>query len=199
MDKMALFIDDGYLQSILKSFGKLKPDYTDEQPRWKTDYSKLVELMKSKLTKGKEELLRTYYYTCKKDHYNTEEEKTKQERFFHTLNMIPQFECRLGTLKTSCDESGIPRYEQKQVDVQIAVDIVRLSLKQRITKAIIISGDADLIPAIKAAKEEGVVVELFYVQGTAGSELLETVDFATMIDEAWLDQIRMTNKSVSEF
>lgn len=192
MDKMALFIDDGYLQNVLRSFGKLKTDYTYEQPRWKTDYSKLVELMKSKLTQGNEELLRAYYYTCKREYYSEEEEK-RQERFFHTLKMIPQFECRFGTLKISYDEDGFPRYEQKQADVLIAVDIVKLSLKGKITKAIIISGDADLIPAIKAAKEEGVVVELFYEPGTAGSELLETVDFKTAIDEKWLEQIRMTD------
>ena len=183
MYKTACFIDDSYFQNVLRNMDK---------PRAKTDYSKLVARMK-----GEDELLRAYYYTCKcyVSENPTEEElnyREKQERFFYSLQKLNQFECKFGRLERRFHEDGTPSFIQKQVDVLMAMDIVTLSLKHLITKASIISGDADLIPAIQVAKNEGVVVELFYSFNTASRELLQTVDIATEINSDWLEGIRLT-------
>lgn len=187
MDKTACFIDDGYLQNVLKDSGKLKFGYSDEQSKWKTDYSKLVSLMK-----GEEKLLRTYYYTCKRENLSEEDDK-KQESFFYSLDKLSQFECKFGRLEyRGEDKEGKPIYIQKQVDNLITIDIVMLSFKHLITKATVISGDADLIPAIKFAKNEGVIVEVLYFPGSTSNELLKTVDIATELNYDWLEKIRLT-------
>ncbi len=52
-------------------------------------------------------------------------------------------------------------YHEKGVDVQIAVDIVRGSIKNEYDKYYLISSDTDLLPAIKTGKDEG--KEIVYV------------------------------------
>jgi uncharacterized LabA/DUF88 family protein len=54
---------------------------------------------------------------------------------------------------------------QKDVDVLLAIDLVRLSSKGQIQKAFLVAGDADFSPVVKAAKDEGVMVKLFYSEG----------------------------------
>ena len=180
MDRAACFIDGGYFQNILKSFG---------EPR--VDFSKLVEFMR----KGNP-LLRAYYYNCHRLIREGHEEEdrayqVKQNGFFHSLSMIPQFECKFGKLKQYTNQFGKDEFVQKQVDVLMAIDVVTLSAKKLINHAKIIAGDSDLIPAVQVAKNEGVVVELFYLYGTADVELLKTVDIATAIDYDMIDMVRI--------
>lgn len=47
------------------------------------------------------------------------------------------------------------KFHEKGVDVQIAVDIVRGSIKNEFSKFYLISSDTDLLPAIQTAKDEG--------------------------------------------
>lgn len=182
-NRIACFIDGGYFQNVLKYFA---------EPR--IDFSKLSTWMK-----GEKQLLRTYYYNCKllTNENPTEEElkrRDKQIGFFNRLQMIPQFECKFGTLERRPNGEGYTLI-QKQVDVMMALDIATLSLKHLITEAKIISGDADLIPAIQLAKNEGVVVELFYSAGTVSRELLQIVDSATEINYDWLEEIMMSEEN----
>jgi len=53
------------------------------------------------------------------------------------------------------------KFHEKGVDVQIAVDIVRGSIKNEYNKFYLISSDTDLLPAIRTAKDEG--KEIIYV------------------------------------
>jgi uncharacterized LabA/DUF88 family protein len=60
------------------------------------------------------------------------------------------------------DADGNPIYAQKRVDIMLGVDLVLLAAKSRIHKAALFTGDSDFIPAIKAAKNEGVNIHLFH-------------------------------------
>jgi uncharacterized LabA/DUF88 family protein len=90
----------------------------------------------------------------------TEEQKTLyagKVKFFNALSKLPSFEPRFGKQR--------PRgggYVQKGVDVLLAVDLVRLSSKGQIQKAFLIAGDGDYVPAVKAAKDDGVAVKLYH-------------------------------------
>lgn len=53
------------------------------------------------------------------------------------------------------------KFHEKGVDVQIAVDIVRGSIKNEFDKCYLISSDTDLLPAIQTAKDEK--KEIIYV------------------------------------
>jgi len=44
-------------------------------------------------------------------------------------------------------------FEEKQTDVNIAIQLFKLSIEDKYDKAIIISGDSDLIPSINAVRK----------------------------------------------
>jgi uncharacterized LabA/DUF88 family protein len=64
-------------------------------------------------------------------------------------------------------------FEQKGVDMRIGIDVATLSLKKIVDRIILLSGDTDLIPAIKLARREGVQISLAEVP--AGSQLAKVL------------------------
>ena len=52
----------------------------------------------------------------------------------------------------------VPRIEQKGVDMRIGLDIATLALKRIVDAIVLVTGDADLVPAIKLARREGLQV-----------------------------------------
>jgi uncharacterized LabA/DUF88 family protein len=142
-----VLIDNGYLSAILR----------DEFGSARVDYLKLSEA----ICKGYYRL-RTYVYDCLPYQGNppTEEQKTLyagKVKFFNALSKLPSFEPRFG--KQRPRKGG---YIQKGVDVLLAVDLVRLSSKGQIQKAFLVAGDGDYVPAVKAAKDDGVSVKLYH-------------------------------------
>lgn len=73
--------------------------------------------------------------------------------------------------------------EQKGVDMRLGIDVATLALKQQVERIIVISGDTDMIPAIKLARREGVQVALVALQGGAGvnKHLVEDSDLVRTI------------------
>ena len=69
------------------------------------------------------------------------------------------------------------------MDIYLGVDMVMLAVKGRISRAILITGDSDFLPAIRAAKSEGVLVHLFHGTGPQQPhrDLWEEVDDRTVI------------------
>ena len=65
---------------------------------------------------------------------------------------------------------------QKGVDLKMGMDIAYLSMKRIVDKLIIISGDSDLIPAIKFAAKEGLNVYLITLGNNVKDSLVEQVD-----------------------
>ena len=54
----------------------------------------------------------------------------------------------------------IPKIQQKGVDMRIGLDIASLALKRLVAAIVVVSGDADLVPAMKLARREGLRVFL---------------------------------------
>lgn len=142
------------------------------------------------------ELLRTYYYHCPPYQSNppTQDERDRKSKFdrFHTvLQNIPRFEVRLGKLEFRGVDAntGKPQFEQKRVDILLGVDLVRLASKGQITDAILLAGDSDFLPAIQAAKDEGVLFRLYHGKAPH-RDILLVADERTQIDQAFIDSIR---------
>jgi uncharacterized LabA/DUF88 family protein len=75
------------------------------------------------------------------------------------IRSLPGFFVRNGTVPGR--DRG-KRREQKEIDVMLGVDMVKHALKGNIKRAVLISGDLDLRPAVEALVEEGVAVEVWY-------------------------------------
>lgn len=59
-----------------------------------------------------------------------------------------------------CGQSNY-KYQEKGVDVGMAVELVADSLKKRTQQVVLLSSDTDLIPALKVVKQEG--IEIIYL------------------------------------
>lgn len=178
MNRTALFIDAGYLNNVLK-----------EIPNQIIDYNKFSKLI------GGVDLFRTYYYNSLPFVTNNPSKedllRIDQANFFYkTLKEIPNFEIRLGKL-IKIYQGGKESYQQKQVDSLITIDLLNLSFKNKITKAIIITGDSDFVPLVEIVKKEGVQVHLFH--GSSYSrELYEICDMRTKINYQLLQKCGKT-------
>jgi|ERR1051326_996955 uncharacterized LabA/DUF88 family protein len=54
----------------------------------------------------------------------------------------------------------VPKILQKGVDMRIGLDIASLALKQLVGTIVLVTGDSDLVPAMRFARREGLRVYL---------------------------------------
>jgi uncharacterized LabA/DUF88 family protein len=180
MSRAAIFIDGAYLDFTMKNdFGGVRVDHSKFS----------LELLPPGL-----DLLRTYFYHCPPYQANppSQDEKDRKARFdrFHSaLQKLPRYEVRLGVLAKRFDDAGKVRFEQKRVDILLGVDLVRLSAKSQITEAIIVAGDSDFLPAIDAAKDDGVLIRLIHGR-TAHDALKLAADERVQLDQAFVNRIK---------
>ena len=181
-NRVAIFIDGAYLDHLL----------VGEFNKARIDYDAL-----SKQMAGDADILRTYYYHCMpyQDNPPTQEQSERYattRRFFTMLDSLPRYTVRLGRLAyRGVDDQGKPRFEQKRVDILLSVDMVQLAAKQTIQEAVLLAGDSDFIPAVSAAKSEGVVVKLFHGQ-SVHADLRQEADERTLITEDFIHAILRT-------
>jgi uncharacterized LabA/DUF88 family protein len=174
MNAAAIFVDGGYFDRVSRDCGSPRIDFG----RLATELSR------------PNDLLRTYYYHCLPylSPVPTPEEQERyagKQRFFSALNRLNRFEVREGKLeyRGTDRDSQKPIFEQKRVDIALGVDLAMLAVKQRIGRAILITGDSDFLPAIRAAKHEGVIVHLYHGSGPQQPhrDLWDEVDERTLI------------------
>ena len=181
MVKAAVFIDGGFFVKVLGDLGSPQ-----------IDYAKFSELICKQ-----NQRLRSYYYDCLpfRSEPPTQHEQTlysNKQSFINKLQLLPRFEVRLGTLARRFNG-----FQQKGVDVLFSVDLVRMSWAKQIEHAIILTGDSDFIPAVNAAKEAGVVVELYYYKSpnprgpSTHDELIKAVDERSPIDKTIINQAKI--------
>jgi uncharacterized LabA/DUF88 family protein len=179
MGRCAVLIDGAYLDKVLDNdFGKAR-----------IDIGRLGEELA-----GSMERLRTYYYHCMPCTSNppTPEERVRfaaKDAFIFNLKNLPRFQFRQGKLQKIGNE-----YRQKRVDILMAVDLVRMSASRQIDKAILITGDSDLVPAIESARDSGVIVELYFSPHSRHDELLQACDERFEITRNLMDKVRLPGK-----
>ena len=108
----------------------------------------------SSFLSSREKLVKILYFTA---YYpGTPERRLKHQTYIRAIE-VPGVETIYGEFKRKdkyCDHCGrsFPGFEEKQTDVNIAIELFRQAVTNTYDTAIIISGDSDLIPAIKAVK-----------------------------------------------
>jgi uncharacterized LabA/DUF88 family protein len=135
-----------------------------------------------------------YYHTLDQDQRPNESpvECTTRVKAFETrldtINSFENFHVREGSVSR---RRNAKKREQKEVDVQLAVDMLTHSFSKNIQRAILLSGDLDFLPLIDAVANLGVMVEVWYEKTSAAKELYRRADQAYKIrpDEAiqWTD------------
>lgn len=182
MHRAAFFIDGAYLDKVLEK----------EFNGQRTDYPALINALMAKAGPDRE-LIRAYYYHCLpyQDKSPTSDQNSRFSRaqgFFRKLQRSPRFEVRQGRLAyRGTDREGKPIFEQKRTDLLMGIDLVLLASKRAIDEAFIVAGDSDFIPAVQAAKSEGIVIYLVCGEN-CHDELLDEVDERIKLDSAIVSQ-----------
>jgi uncharacterized LabA/DUF88 family protein len=181
MGRYAVFVDGGYLDRLVAEMGNVK-----------VCFRKLSDHFA-----GSDERLRTYYYHCAPFQSKSPAEREQQpksgfDRFVAAIEgSVPRLQVRLGRLAFRQEPEGTARYEQKQVEVLLAVDLVRLSCERQIQRAVIVAGDSDFVPAIQVARDAGTIVQVCYgVNPRPHDELLRASDDRILIDQEFLNAVR---------
>ena len=124
-----------------------------------------------------------------------------RKRFFEVLRGHPNLAVRLGDVRKDggrswvlkaqpqksllsgsiavdelTDDDFAPALRQKGVDMRIGLDIATITLKRQAKTIILVSGDADFVPAAKLARREGVQFVLDPLWQDIPPDLFEHID-----------------------
>jgi len=116
----------------------------------------LKGLSEAFISPSKEELKKVYYFTAL--YPSSDQLKANRHKTYIKALASVGVETVYGKFKRHDRWCPLCRkhfdaLEEKQTDVNIAIYLFNLSITEQYDKALIVSGDSDLIPAIKAVKE----------------------------------------------
>jgi uncharacterized LabA/DUF88 family protein len=177
--KVIVFIDCFNLHHAINAY----PKY--HKYKW-LDLSKLANLY---ITKN-ESIVDILYFTALA---TWNQNKVKKHKLFIKANELNGVHVIFGEFKKRDKFCNLRKrkyqtFEDKQTDVNIVIQLFKLSIEKKYDKAIIISGDSDLIPSINAVrktfpnKQIGVVIPI----ARRAEELKHTCDFYMKMKEKQL-------------
>jgi uncharacterized LabA/DUF88 family protein len=108
------------------------------------------------------QVIRRYYYTCAQG----DDEKLEKLTGLKVVGIEAPFVFK--------EEKG---RKSKQVDISLATDMLTHAFRKNYDMAVLVAGDEDYIPLVKAVMSEGRRVVLWFVQDGLSSKLVNTVDY----------------------
>ena len=185
MINAALFIDNSNFYHALKESGKL--------PFHPKDYSLLFEKLSIWF-----DLKQIILYDASKDSGIEPEQYASQQRFHAKIKALSEkwpIELKTRKLKYRRIETRkIPI--EKGIDILIAVDAIKAALSKKVDSIIILSGDADFVPAVEFIKSLGLKTVNVHLYSGSSTELRNKCDENITIefDNVDMKLRRSTNK-----
>lgn len=156
---------------------------------------KISKMMRSKVRLHVESVKNEYEEIKKnymKEIYKQERNSEGQKEFLINLTQTPFIEMKTTPLKQS---NG--KIYQKGVDVMIATDLVHLAHISAYDIAIILSGDTDLIEAVKLVRNLGKIV-IIVSYHTPGDHKLSNISDLMTAGDYFLNLRNFTEKDIAE-
>lgn len=163
-----LFVDGGYLRSVVKRLGV--EFFAGSEPA--VDYN----LLGAGFTK-------CFYYDCLpvarpgEEAASTERRRSRQRAQLSEIRSLRGSHVFEGVLTGEGS-----RARQKQVDVQIAVDLLTHSYRKNMHRATFIAGDQDFRPLVEAVVRDGMFIEIWFERTSASTDLLDAADGRAEVD-----------------
>src|SRR3989344_3638879 len=149
--RVAIFIDGSNLYHNLKRFNI------------KTTFEEIIKKVETR-----REIVDIFYYTALLDKLIDEESYKEHKRFLDKIKEIPNFHVVLCNLRKIILEDGSVDFAIKGDDVYLATDLIKGAYENLYDVAIIVSGDADFIPAIKLVQKNGKkVINAFFPKSSS--------------------------------
>ena len=188
MERVAVFVDGSNLYHGLKN----------AFARADIDFLKLAQALA-----GDRQLVRIYYYNVPRRQEDDPRSYEEQLRFFENLRRTEYLTVNLGrlqkrhtktTVKETCPKCGqpceftenVPTYTEKGVDVKLAVDMIRLARNNVFDTAVIVTEDADFVPAVHEVQEYGKHVESAYTR--RAYHLPTECDRFVLLDRSFMEE-----------
>ena len=160
--KIAVMIDGGF---FVKRFNAL---YNKERKMNGAEVADYLYTLAHLHIGNENTLYRIFYYDCypfaKNNNWHLHTNKVK--------------ELLKGTLKVEDikEEDVYIDIRQKGIDMKIGVDIASMALKKFVDRIVLVSGDADFVPAAKLARREGIDFILDPMKARVEPSLFEHID-----------------------
>lgn len=178
MERISFFIDGFNLYHSLKQ--------NSPQSRWLD-----LHALCSAFLKDDEAIEKIYYFTALSWNPSKAEKHKRYIKALRTKGVIPVLG-KFKSVQKRCNICGryYETHEEKRTDVNIAMSLFEDGMKDLYDKAVIISGDSDLIPPIEKvqsnfpSKKIGVIIPI----SRRAKELKEVADFSGKITQKILKQ-----------
>lgn len=169
MQRVAVFIDGSNLYKGL---------VTAVSPEYRLDFVRFIE----SLVAGRS-LLRAYYYNVP---LPAEDPASRaHQSFLNYLKRVPYVSVRLGRLERRGDS-----FVEKGVDINIAVDMLRLAYARAYDAAVLVSGDGDFVEVIRVIQDMGIQVENTTFNALSSFQLAQHSDRFFPLDELDWEALR---------
>lgn len=185
--KVALFFDG-------KNFYKAFERYENYNPNAEIDYNKLAAWLTNEVSGETGDLIGAYYYTG----YTPPNKGGSPEfrDFLDGLELLTGYlvkrEERVKRNAT-CTKCG-SRYEyrtEKRVDTQLVADMIQLAAVNAYDAAVLLSGDQDFVPAVKATNDLGKRVYIAAWPGSGVSKALRALCYGQIDLKDGFDRFSM--------
>jgi uncharacterized LabA/DUF88 family protein len=177
MKKVSIFIDGNNF------YHGLKYHYKNNLKAIDFNFNKLIKF----LIKDNS-LINIFYYNASLDKNENLHKYESQKKFFDKLREIPNMNlilCRL--LKRKIRNTNNYYYVLKEDDIHMAVDIVEGACDNLFDIAILVSGDGDFVPAVRAVQKRGKVIENIYFKNSSSRNLKRHCDNSFELTKEILD------------
>ena len=149
--RVAIFIDGSNLYHNLKRY------------KIKTNFENMIKKIETK-----REVVDIFYYTALLDKSIDEKRYNSHKKFLNKIKQIHDFNIVLCNLRRMMLKDGKIDFAIKGDDVHLATDLIKGAYENLYDIAIIVSGDADFIPAIKLAQKNGKkVINAFFPKSSS--------------------------------
>lgn len=149
--RVAIFIDGSNLYHNLKRY------------KIKANFETIIKKIETK-----REIADIFYYTALLDKSIDEKKYSSHKKFLNKIKQISNFNVVLCNLRKMKLENGRIEFAIKGDDVHLATDLIKGAYENLYDVAIIVSGDADFIPAIKLAQKNGKkVINAFFPKSSS--------------------------------
>lgn len=150
-ERVVIFIDGSNLYHNLKRYNI------------KTTFEEIIKKVETQ-----REVVDIFYYTALLDKSINENGYKNHKKFLDKIKKIPNFNVVLCNLRKVILENGSVDFAIKGDDVYLATDLIKGAYENLFDVAIIVSGDADFIPAIKLVQKKGKkVINAFFPKSSS--------------------------------
>jgi len=177
MERVSVYIDGA---NFLYGIRSIQKGYSDFHFDFEKYINKII---------GDVDLVKVYYYNASLK-YNLNPELFKdQQHFFNRLTKIDKFEVILCKRQRRVSPDGEEHFTIKGDDIHLAIDMLKDVYENRYDLAILISGDGDFAPLVKAVRYKDKKVKVYHFRNNISTELLKTCD----------DHVVISKKTVNKY